>query len=180
MRGLSILGRALFALFFLWATVTPLSASDEVRLQVPFFRQRLQHCGPAALASLLHYHGDSTSPDEIAETVFSKNAGGTLTLDLVLFARARGWVVTSGLRTPDFLKEQLRSGDPPLVLVDNGFWMIRRGHFLVVTGYNEKGYFVHDGRIPDRFLPENDFLKRWNRTGNWTLVVNRGAHEGMP
>jgi len=177
LKAFPFLGRAFIALFFLCGSTTPLFATDEVRLEVPFFRQRLNHCGPAALASVLRYHGDSISPDEIANTVFSENAGGTLTLDLLRFAKRRGMTVTSGPESPESLKEHLRSGRPVLVLVDKGFWVLRRGHYLVVTGFSKDGYYVHDGREPHRLISEKTFLPEWERAGKWSLVV-RGPAAG--
>ncbi|NIW44576.1 MAG: hypothetical protein GWN30_07355, partial [Gammaproteobacteria bacterium] len=61
---------------------------------VPFFPQLDYQCGPASLAGVLNYYGDHVGPDEIAEAIYRENIRGTVSLDMVLYVRKRGFAST--------------------------------------------------------------------------------------
>ncbi|MEN8265200.1 MAG: peptidase C39 family protein, partial [Nitrospirota bacterium] len=60
---------------------------------------------------------------------------------------------------------------PLIVMVDNGFWIFQRNHFMVVVGYNEDGIIVNSGREQLKFIPLEDFLRSWRRTEFWSLLI---------
>ena len=57
-----------------------------------------------------------------------------------------------------------------------GWRFLPIGHFLVVTGYDEarRGVYAHSGVKKDAFVPYRKFMKQWDRTGRWALVVAAG------
>ena len=150
-------------------------------LDVPFYPQEEFQCGPAALASVMNYWGDSLLPGEIAEDVFSKNARGTLNLDLVLYARARSFEATHGEMTPEGIRGSIDRGAPVIALVDSGFWLVKKGHYVVVVGYSNSDsggvLVVHDGLKKNRRIALKDFLRQWGRSGHWGLILIKKGND---
>ncbi len=140
---------------------------------VPFFPQEEFQCGPASLASVLNYQGVYVTPDEVARAIYSKSAGGTLDIDMALYAQSRGLEASQYRGGIDDLKEKIDSGRPLIVLVDYGFSVLQVNHFMVVLGYSDDGVVVHSGRHERKFIPLDSFMKSWKRTGYWTLSITR-------
>ncbi len=145
---------------------------DEVLLSVPFFPQTKYQCGPSSLAAVYNYWGKSIAPEEIALKLNSASHKGVLTLDLYLHARAQGFNVRQKQGSIRELKDLINKGVPVIVMVDKGIWFVQKNHFMVVVGYNSKGFIVHDGKKKNRYIPFRSFSARWGRAGNWMLVVH--------
>lgn len=140
---------------------------------VPFYPQEDYQCGPASLASVMNYWGVSITPEEIAKQIYSQSAGGTLNIDMVLYAQARGLESSHYKGGLDDLRKKIDSGQPIIVLVDYGFSIVQANHFMVVIGYNEHGVVVNSGRHEKKFISMDDFLKLWERTKFWTLLIKK-------
>lgn len=90
---------------------------------VPFYEPGREHCGPAALASVLNYwhartgNGRAIPREEIDAAIFSESAGGTLGIDLERFAsappRSSGGEETSRIRGGAATDSRCRQ--PPLL-----------------------------------------------------------------
>ncbi|HMK60720.1 MAG TPA: C39 family peptidase [Dissulfurispiraceae bacterium] len=152
------------------APVKP-QANAVVIGNVPFFPQEDYQCGPAALAGVLHYWGSSVGIGDIADAIFSKSARGTLTFDMVLYAERLGYSATQYQGSLDDLRSKIRDGYPLVVLVDYGVYVYRVDHFMDVIGYDEDGVIVNSGRSKKKYLSNDDFLRSWKRTNNWTLLI---------
>jgi hypothetical protein len=139
--------------------------------EVPFFPQEKYECGPAALASVLSYHGLNSSPEEIASEIFSSSAKGTLDFDMLLYAMGKGLAAEVYAGSMDAIARSINAGNPLIVLVDYGFWVYQQNHFMVVVGYDDKGVVVNSGRESLKFIPSGEFLKIWEKTKYWTLSV---------
>ena len=147
-------------------------AGDSIIIEnVPFFPQEDFQCGPASLAMVLNHRGVHVAPDDIAKEIFSESAGGTLTIDMVLYAQKRGLSAFQYKGSMEELKESIASGYPVIVLVDYGYSLYKRNHYMVVKGYNKHGVIVNSGRNKDKFIAEKDFLKTWEKTNFWTLII---------
>ncbi len=138
---------------------------------VPFHPQEKYQCGPASLAGVLNFWGLKDSPEEIAARIFSPTAGGTLDLDMVLYARSKGLKAARYAGSWEDLRNNIDSGVPLILLVDEGFWVYQKGHFLVVVGYDEGGPIVNSGRDRHVPIPLGVFLKKWEKTKFWTLRI---------
>ena len=147
------------------------SVEKGVFLDVPFFSQSDYQCGPSSLSSVYTYWGKRISPEEIAKEIDSSSHKGVLTLDLYLHARAQGFTVRQTQGSAGDIKELIHRGIPVIVMVDRGIWFVQKNHFMVVVGYNSKGFIVHDGREKNRYIPFQRFEAEWGRAGNWMLVV---------
>lgn len=162
-----------FSSLFFCAGPSPFPEAKTARVieQVPFYPQEMYQCGPASLAGVLNFWGARVSPEGIAEEIYSKSAGGTLTLDMILYAKKMGFDVGQYQGSYDDVHKNVDSGVPLVVMVDTGFWIYQQNHYMIVIGYDEKGVIVHSGRKPHRFLPLKEFLKTWKKTNYWTLRI---------
>lgn len=138
---------------------------------VPFFPQLKYQCGPASLAAVLNFYGESVSPDEIAEAVYRENIRGTVSIDMALYARQRGFSSTWYEGTMEDLTKRLDHGHPVIAMVDVGFSPLTVHHYMVVTGYNSDGIIANTGTTARRQIAWNRFLTQWEKTQNWTLLI---------
>lgn len=137
---------------------------------VPFYPQEAYQCGPSSLAAILNYNGIDVSPVEIARDIYSKSARGTLNMDMVLYAEKKGLDVRQYSGSVEDIKQNIDSGDPLIVMVDNGFFLYQKNHFMVVIGYNDEGIISNSGREQFKFIPFHDFNKTWRKTNYWSLL----------
>ncbi len=138
---------------------------------VPFVMQDSQYCGPASLSSVLSYYGDPVDQKTIGKTLYSPRLRGALITDMDDYGRAKGFKTNLGQGRPAEIKEFLSQGKPVIVLVDLGFWVISKPHFLVVYGYNEQGFLAHNGFKASQLYPYEEFDKIWERAGRSFLLV---------
>jgi ABC-type bacteriocin/lantibiotic exporter with double-glycine peptidase domain len=140
---------------------------------LPFYQQESYQCGPASLAGVLNYWGVGVTPDEVARKIFSASARGTLTIDMVLYAQQKGLSAEQYKGSMDDLRHNIDSGYPVVVLVDSGGVLYQLNHFMVVMGYNEYGILANSGKDHEKFIAEDDFLKSWEKTNFWTLLIRK-------
>lgn len=147
-----------------------------VLLGVPFFPDKTDQCGPSALASVLAFWGKPAEPKELKREIYVEKIGGSLPMDLLIAARAHGLAAEMSSGSLDGLKGNLDAGRPVIAFVNIGWGFLPIGHFLVVTGYDEarRGVYAHSGVKKDAFVPYRKFMKQWDRTGRWALVVAAG------
>lgn len=173
MQGVSFLLVAIFC--FSCSCVGPpstLSAQPARVIEgVPFFPQEKFQCGPASLAGVLNYYGWKVSPAEIAAEIFSRQARGTLDMDMVFYARKKGLRAEKYRGSFEDLQAQISSRRPLIVLIDQGLWVYQSHHFMVVVGYDERGVIVNSGREERKFLFRDSFLNTWKKTKFWTLRI---------
>jgi predicted double-glycine peptidase len=172
-RTLYLTSSFLFLFFVLLCSCStiPENSRGHIIENVPFYAQISYQCGPASLAGVLNYWGIKVTPDEIAEEIYSASARGTLDIDMVLYARKRGLLVTQYEGTVEDLRKNIDFRHPLIVLVDYGFSFVRKNHFIVVIGYNDHGVIVNSGKKKGKFVLEKDFLKSWEKTKFWTLLI---------
>lgn len=149
----------------------PRPSQTVIIKNVPFFPQGEHRCGPAALAGVLNYYGDAVGPDEIAETIYRRNIRGTVSLDMVLYARQRGFACRWYEGSPDDIKRAVDSGNPLIVMVEVGFSVARVYHYMVITGYSSRGVIANTGTTPQKLVPWERFRSQWEETESWTLLI---------
>jgi len=174
LRVPAFFGVLFFVFALLPAEVGVAGESDKEVLieKVPFFVQEAYQCGPASLAGVLNFFGVTITPAEIAAEVFSSSARGVLGIDLALYAQKKGLQSDFYRGDTEDLRRQIDSGRPVIVLVDYGFWVYERGHFMVVVGYNDTGFIVNTGASRMKFIANADFASPWRKAGFWTLVIH--------
>jgi hypothetical protein len=157
-----------------FATIqTGLAKKGHFIYGVPFFKQRDSSCGPAALASVTSYWGKKVSMDQVIAKVYLPQLQGTLPMDMESFLREHGFKTESLAGSLDELKEQVKKDVPVICLIDLGFSVYRRPHYVTVIGFDDDDtvVIVHDGLKAQRVISYEQFLKEWGRAGNWMLVA---------
>lgn len=144
-----------------------------VRLTLPFFPDNTDQCGPSALASVLDYWGVPVEPEGLRKEIYRENLKGSLTVDLLLAAESRGLsaeMLDGGL---DRLKRELAAGHPVIAFVNEGFSFYPAGHYLVLTGYDDRrrSVFAHSGLKRDLEIPYRKFDKQWEKMERWALLI---------
>jgi len=138
---------------------------------VPFYPQLAYQCGPASLAGVLTFYSEDVMPDEIAEAIFRRHIHGTVTLDMVLYARNKGFSAKWYSGSADDIRRSVDQGVPLIVMVDLGFANVTNNHYMVVVGYSPKGVIAHSAKTREELITWNHFLTRWDRTNRWTLRI---------
>jgi len=138
---------------------------------VPFVRQTPGTCGPAALASVMAYYGRPVELEAIVRVTYTPAFKGALVSDLENFARARGFCTELKQGDQASIKGAIDRGQPVIVLVDLGFWVVSRPHYLVVTAYDENGFTAHSGYRAGEYFPFQRFERLWKRKGSVALIV---------
>lgn len=164
----------LFILTSCRATYQAKDSADTVLIEdIPFFAQDDYQCGPASLASVLNYWGVNVSPENIADEIYSKSAKGTLNIDMVFYSQRKGLNTSQYSGNMDDLMKNIKAGLPVIVLVDYGFYIYKSNHFMVVLGFNKHGIIVNSGKEREKFIPVEDFIKSWEKTEFWTLLIKK-------
>jgi ABC-type bacteriocin/lantibiotic exporter with double-glycine peptidase domain len=140
---------------------------------VPFVLQKSQYCGPASLSSVLAYYGEDIDQDRIGESVYHPRLEGSLITDLEDFAQQMGFQAKTGIGTVEEIRGFILGNRPVIVLVDLGFWVISKPHYLVVYGFNEEGFLAHNGFEKARWYRLEEFEKIWAKAGNSFLLIHR-------
>ncbi len=144
----------------------------EHLLDVPFHAQRRDHCGPASLAMVLEWSGDSITPEELDATAFTEGREGSLQLDVLTAARRRGRLAYP-VRDLESLLAELDAGHPVLVLQNLGLRWYQVWHFSVAIGHDLQRVVLiqHTGRERARPISLRTFERTWDRADDWGLVV---------
>jgi len=141
----------------------------------PFHPQEVNHCGPAALASVLGAAGITATPDGLAPAVYLPAREGSLPLDMLGGSRRAG---AMALRTaPDLegLMEQVAAGMPVVVLQNLSLQWVPMWHYAVVIGFDRpRGTItLRSGREPRQVLSLRTFEHTWARSGHWAMIAFR-------
>jgi ABC-type bacteriocin/lantibiotic exporter with double-glycine peptidase domain len=155
------------------ASDLPTAISSGKVQNVPFYPQVSYQCGPASLAGVLSFYGGHVTPDQIAEAIFRKDLRGTVTLDMVLYARQKGFSARWYSGSADDIRRSVDEGVPLIVMVDLGLARVSRNHYMVVVGYSPEGIIANSGKVREKSISWSRFLTQWNRAGRWTLRVER-------
>lgn len=138
---------------------------------VPFYPQEAWQCGPSSLAAVFNFWGWKVSPEDIAAAIYSREAKGTLDMDMVFYAEKKGWKTKQYQGGREDILREINSGIPLVVLVDYGFWVYQQYHFMVVIGYDENAVIAHSGKDRNKVIPWSYFLRTWEKTKFWTLRI---------
>lgn len=150
-----------------------LGNDETVALKVPFVPQAQDNdCGPAALASVLKFYGTDMPLEELTEKVYIPELNRTMLPDMENFARALGFATASGSGNTALLMEQIDSGKPVIILMEAGFGIIKRPHYIVIWGHTPSGFLTHAGIQENVFIDYDQLDRRWQQMNRLYLVIN--------
>ena len=143
------------------------------RAAVPFFPQTRDHCGPAALATVLADIGMPADPERLADAVFLPSRAGSLQLEMLGGARRQGAVATRLPRELQALLHEVAAGHAVIVLQNLGLAFAPRWHYAVVVGYDlvERKLILRSGTTQRATLALRTFEYTWARGGHWAIAV---------
>ena len=123
------------------------------------------------MAAVLRFRGIDTSPEKVAEAIYSKTAAGTLDIDMILYAGKSGRKSIQYRGSLNDIRANIDARNPLIVLVDSGYLIYQRNHFMVVVGYDEQHVIVNSGWERLKTISNAEFVKTWGRAGYWTLLI---------
>ncbi|MBI4745195.1 MAG: C39 family peptidase [Deltaproteobacteria bacterium] len=147
---------------------------------VPFFPQEDNYCGPATMASVLNYRGYEVSLEEVASKVFTPKLKGSVTVDMLNYAKGIGFYAAWYKGSIQNLRKEIDNRRPLILYLDFGYKLFPAGHpifpsghYVVAVGYDDKkeGIIAYSGKDKDLFIPYNKLIKSWGKTGFWTLLI---------
>lgn len=150
------------------APAAPVELSDT-----PFFAQTEQHCGPAALATVLAARGVAVTPAQLAPLMYTPGREGSLQAELIAALRRHDHLPLRLAPTPEALVQALHAGSPVLVLQNLGLARWPAWHYAVVVGYEPDGarFLLRSGTEPRKRERARSFVASWDRAQRWALVA---------
>ncbi len=142
---------------------------------VPFYSQKKYMCGPAALTSLLNYYGVNKTLAEVEEGIYIERLKGTITMDMLLYAKDAGLSARFYQGSLADIKQHLDDRQPLILFLSLGVEGYSVGHYIVVTGYSDKYGVViaHSGQRMDKVINYGQLTRDWEKTGRSTLLITK-------
>lgn len=139
----------------------------------PFYPQTKYQCGPAALATVLSFHGIKTSPDELSKHVYIPDRKGSLQIEMTASVRQQNMLPYTLEPQLLALITEVAAGNPVLVLQNLGLNWYPQWHYAVVVGYdiNKREIILRSGTIKRRITPFKVFERTWQRSAYWAQVI---------
>lgn len=140
---------------------------------VPFYPQEKFMCGPSALTSVLNYHSVGYDIDEVTEAVFEEKIQGTLLMDMLIYAKLKGFNASVYKSGPFDLKTRLKKKMPMILFLNLGTKEKPKGHYVVAIGFDDDTgtLFAHSGLIQAQIIPYKKIMASWKLTGYSALLI---------
>ena len=154
-----------------WAAKAEEITPPAIIPDVPFFRQKRSHCGPAALACVYNFRGVEQDAEEIAERIYSREQKGSLNLQLLIDAREQGLTATMYSGSFEKIKDSVDNDTPLILMTSEDADLL---HYIVVVGYEGSDLstvILHDGYEPYKQCSRETLEKKWSATGYCTIEI---------
>jgi len=142
-------------------------------IDVPFFPQEANQCGPAALATAMGYVGVARTPQELTDEVYLPQRQGSLQAEMLAATRRAGLIAYR--LSPNFaaVLAEISGGHPVVVLQNQLFEFYPRWHYAVVVGYDRvSGELVlRSGKQMRLVDTQRAFERSWDKADRWAFVA---------
>lgn len=139
---------------------------------VPFFAQTVNHCGPAALATVLNTTGLETTPDDLAKSIYTPGREGTLQTEIITGARRQARLALP-VRTLEDALDHVTEGRPVLILQNLGLDIAPFWHYAVIVGFDvpNETLLLRSGTTRRQTMAMQTFEHTWRRADYWGVVI---------
>jgi tetratricopeptide (TPR) repeat protein len=146
---------------------------DVELIKTPFHPQVTDQCGPSALAAVLNASGVPVSTDALKSRIYIPGRQGSLQIELLAASRGYGrmpYVIKPNISA---LLDEVRGGQPVLVLQNLGRKIAPKWHYSIVVGYlaDEKQFVLRSGDQMRQITSASSFIRTWKRAGYWGILV---------
>ncbi len=140
---------------------------------VPFYPQKKYQCGPAALATVINYYQQSTSPDQLLPLVYIPQLKGSLQAEMLAAVRQYKLLPVEQDGQLSSILSEVAAGHPVLVLQNLGYGFYPFWHYAVVVGYDleNQQLIMRSGEIKRLVRSFDVFERTWERSSYWSVVV---------
>jgi tetratricopeptide (TPR) repeat protein len=144
-------------------------------VDVPFYPQVTDQCGPAALATILNAAGAGADPDALKSRIYIPGREGSLQLEILAATRAYDRLPYAIDPQLQALVAELEAGRPVLVLQNLGISVAPVWHYAVVVGYlpEDRQFVLRSGDERRYLIDARRFARSWRRADNWGIVALR-------
>ncbi len=136
------------------------------------FPDESNQCGPAALASLLSFYGQSFEFEQLSKQLVIPAKGGSIRTDMRAQSRQHG--LTPYIIPPkiEHLFDEIAAGNPVIVMQNLSLSGIPQWHYAVVRGYdlNSQTITLQSGGQANYTIPISLFRRTWARAKNWGIA----------
>lgn len=141
-------------------------------------------CGDACVQAVLAYYGIEYTEHKLEKILKTDENCGTSIKPMLSFFKRKKYKIKHGKFTIDDLKKFIHKEIPVIILlqawgpVGTDYTRTNQyGHYVIVSGYNKRGFIIEDPAIFGRgFLSNAQLKKRWHaddegKVYNWGLAV---------
>jgi len=142
-------------------------------VEVPFYPENDNQCGPATLAMALNAAGAKVSPEMLKDQVYLPDRKGSLQVEMLSAARRNGMIALElAPQLADALRE-VAAGTPVVVLQNLGLDAYPLWHYALVVGYDldRAELTLRSGLERRQTLPLALFENTWRQGGYWAMVA---------
>ncbi len=156
----------------LTASPPPGVALSAELVDVPFFAQTQYFCGPAAMATVLNTTGLTTTPDDLAESVYTPGREGTLQTEILTGSRRQGRLALPVRSLRDAFVN-VSDGRPVLILQNLALELVPQWHYAVLVGYDlaTQTVTLRSGTTRRHVTQMATLEHTWRRAGYWGVVM---------
>jgi tetratricopeptide (TPR) repeat protein len=146
--------------------------SEVILEDVPFIKQKANHCGPATMAMALQNSGKTTSLEDLTQQMYTSSMKGTFQSEMLTAARRNGMLAIPISTVKDLLTE-LQARHPVIVFQNLGFDFYPNWHYALAVGYKLDGpdLILHTGKNKFHTMDMRLFERSWKLAGFWGMVV---------